>query len=100
MALCAVLLAHFTSVLIYFLENDVWGRSEVLEKRKYHYIGERFIGAGLFLLPGAWFLLALGWLGWIFFVHYRRAQERTWINLVVGNGAVVFLGLLTRGLLS
>ena len=28
------------------------------------------------------------------------AQERTWIHLVVGNGAVVFLGLITRGLLS
>ena len=57
-------------------------------------------GAALFLLPGAWFLLALGWLGWILYVHYRRNQERTWINLVVGNGAVVFLGLLARGLLT
>lgn len=99
-ALCAVLLAHFTSVLIYFLENDVSGHSKVLQEKKYRYMGERFVGAGLFLLPGAWFLLALGWLGWIFYVHYHRAQERTWINLVVGNGAVVLLGLVTRGLLS
>jgi hypothetical protein len=99
-ALCAVLLAHFTSVLIYFLENDVWGTSTILQHRKYYYIGERFLGAGLLLLPGIWFLLALGWLGWIFYVHYRRSQERTWVHLVVGNCAVILLGLITRGLLS
>jgi hypothetical protein len=99
-ALCAVLLAHFTSVLIYFLENDVWGTSAILQHKKYHYIGERFIGAGLLLLPGIWFLLALGWLGWVFYAHYRGSQERTWVHLVVSNCAVIFLGLITRGLLS
>ena len=72
----------------------------MLDKRKYHYMGERFLGASLFLLPGAWLLLAFGWLGLIVYVHYRRSQERTWANLVVGNGAVIFLGLITRGLLS
>ncbi len=99
-ALCAVLLAHFTSVLIYFLENDLWGSSHVLDKKKYYYMGERLLGASLFLLPGAWFLLALGWLGYIFYVHYRRTQERSWVNIVVGNCSVVFLGLIARGLLS
>ena len=99
-ALCAVLLAHFTSVLIYFLENDLWQTSQVLGGKKYYYMGERFMGAALFLLPGAWFLLALGWLGWIFYVHYRGGKDRTWVNLVVGNCTVVFLGLIIRGLLS
>ena len=99
-ALCGVLLAHFTSVLIFFLENDLFGKSDVLGERKYYYMGERLLGAALFLLPGAWFLLALGWLGWIFHVHYRGGKERTWVNLVVGNCTVVFLGLITRGLLS
>jgi len=99
-ALCAVLLANFVSVLIFFLENDLWGKSEVLNDGKYRYIGERFLGAALFLLPGAWFLLALAWIGWIVFLHYRKAQDRTWVHLVVGNAAVVLLGLITRGLLS
>ena len=99
-ALCAVLLAHFTSVLVFFLENDLWGSSHVLNQRKYYYMGERFLGASLFLLPGAWFLLALGWLGWIFYVHYQGGKERTWVNLIVGNCAVVFLGLIIRGLLT
>lgn len=98
--LCAALLAHFTSVLIFFLENDLWGNSQVLGEKKYYYIGERFLGASLFLLPGMWFLLALGWVGWIFYLTYRRHQERTWIHLAAGNGAVVLLGLIARGILS
>src|SRR5882672_5924364 len=34
-ALCAVLLSHFTSVLIYFLENDLSGSSKMLDQKKY-----------------------------------------------------------------
>jgi hypothetical protein len=100
LVLCAVLLSHFTSVLIFFVENDVLGRSQILDKRKYYYIGERLLGASLFLLPGAWFLLAVGWLGYIFYLYYQRSQERSWIHLVIGNGAVVSLGLISRGLIS
>src|SRR5258706_2977879 len=28
--LCVVLLAHFGSVLVFFIENDLWGKSQVL----------------------------------------------------------------------
>src|SRR5882724_623622 len=55
-ALCVVLLSHFTSVLVYFLENDLTGTSHMLNQKKYYYIGERLLGASLFLLPGAWLL--------------------------------------------
>jgi hypothetical protein len=98
--LCAVLLAHFISVLVFFLENDLWGTSNVLGDRKYLYMGERLIGASLFLLPGPLFLLAFGWLGWMAYLHYYKSHERTWIHLIVGNMSVVLLGLLARGLLS
>jgi len=98
--LCAVLLAHFTSVLIFFMENDLWGKSLVLSDGKYRFIGERLIGAALFLLPGAWFLLAFLWIGWIVYLHYQKVEDRTWVHMVVGNATVVLLGLLTRGLLS
>jgi len=97
--LCAALLAHFVSVLVFFLENDLWGHSGVLGEKKYWFIGERLIGASLFLLPGPFFLLAFGWLGWIAYLYYYKSQERTWVHLVVGNTAVVLLGLLARGLL-
>src|SRR5690349_6981066 len=46
--LCGVMLAHFVSVLVFFLENDLWGNSQVLGDQKYRYIGERLIGASLF----------------------------------------------------
>jgi hypothetical protein len=98
--LCVVLLAHVVSVLVYFLENDLWGSSQVLGAHKYRYIGERLVGASLFLLPGPFFLFAFGWIGWIAYLYYQKSQERTWVHLVVGNTAVVLLGLLARGLLS
>ena len=98
-ALCVALLAHFVSVLIFFIENDLWGKSLVLAHKKYIFIGERLIGASLFLLPGPLFLLAFGWLGWIAYLYYYKSQERTWVHLVVGNTAVVLLGLFARGLL-
>src|SRR5437879_7432889 len=98
--LCAVVLAHFVSVLVFFIENDLWGESHVLGNQKYRIIGERLIGASLFLLPGPLFLLAFGWLGWIAYLTYYKSQERTWVHLVVGNTAVVLLGLFARGLLS
>jgi len=98
--LCLVLLTHFTSVLIHFLENDFLGNSQVLDEGKYRYIGERLVGAGLFLLPGAWFLLAFLWVGWLVYLHYGREHRRTWIHVLVGNASVVLFGLLVRGLLS
>lgn len=98
--LCFVLLTHFVSVLIFFLENDLWGDSQVLNDRKYRYIGERLMGAGLFLLPGAWFLSAFLWIAWLVYLHYGREPRRTWVHLLVGNAAVALLGLLVRGLLS
>jgi len=99
-ALCAVLLSHFVSVLIFFLENDLGQESDVLDGwKKYRFIIERIIGAGLLLLPGAWFLLAFLWIGWIVFLHYRYAHERTWVHALVGNVAVVLFGFIARGLL-
>jgi len=99
-ALCVVLLTHFVSVLIFFLENDLWQRTDVLGIHKYRYIGERLVGASLFLLPGPLFLLAFGWIGWIAYLYYYKSQERSWVHLVVGNTSVVLLGLFARGLLS
>ncbi len=98
--LCVVVLSHFVSVLIFFIENDIGGNSTVLGDQKYRFIGERLVGASLFLLPGPFFLLAFGWIGWIAYLSYYKSHERTWVHLVVGNTAVVLLGLLARGLLS
>ncbi|HVO33479.1 MAG TPA: DUF3307 domain-containing protein [Elusimicrobiota bacterium] len=97
--LCAVVLAHAVSVLIYFLENDLWGESQVLGGQKYRYILERFFGAGLFLLPGSWFLFAFAWLGWLVYQRYRKTTDRTWLHVAIGTISVMLLGLVVRGLI-
>ncbi|MFA5976288.1 MAG: DUF3307 domain-containing protein [Elusimicrobiota bacterium] len=98
--LCGVLLSHFLSVLIFFLENDLWGDSRILVEWKYQDIGERLVAVGLLLLPGAWFLLAFPWMGSLVYVHYYRQKQWTWVHVLLGNLAVVLLGLLVRGVLS
>jgi hypothetical protein len=99
-ALCFVLLSHFISVLIFFLENDLKEPSDVLEGwKKYRYIFERLIGAALFLLPGPWFLLGFIWIGWVVFMYYRYSHERTWVHTLVGNASIVILGFIARGFL-
>lgn len=94
-----VILAHFTSVLVFFIENDLGGNSTVLEARKYTFMIERVIGAALFLLPSYFFVLAFAWIGWIVVLHYKREPDRTQAHLLIGNMAVLVVGLCLRRLL-
>jgi hypothetical protein len=98
-ALCFVMLAHFTSVLIYFIENDLWGKSNVLEGKKYNFMTERIVGAALFLLPGMWMLLAVLWLAWMAYKQLSLSEERTWVHRLIGTAGTILLGLTARGFL-
>jgi hypothetical protein len=98
-ALFVVLLTHFTSVFIFFLENDLGGPSQVLGEKKYKFMAERLSAVVLFLLPGYGFLLAFAWIAWVLFVYYRRVGDRSWVHLSVSSVAVVLFGLAMRGLL-
>jgi len=100
LALCAVLLAHFTSVLIYFFENDLWNKSDVLSHHKYRLMAERFAGVFLLIQPGYWglcgvILLVVGY----GYGLARKSQDRTWVNYLVSAFSVAFFGLLSRHIL-
>lgn len=99
LAILAVALTHFTSVLVYFLENDLLGSSQVLDSKKYRYIGERLAGVVPFILPGWGFVLVVAWAAWVVHTAYRRSADRTWIHLVTANASVLLCGLVARGLL-
>lgn len=51
-----VLITHFTSILIYYIEKDLLNKNEIDIKIKYYTIIERLIIGLTFLLPGLWFL--------------------------------------------
>jgi hypothetical protein len=88
-----VFLAHVTSVIIFFVENDLGYRSTVLEQSKYRYMAERLVGAGLFLLPSVGFLLGFAWIAWLM-VRYHGT--RTWAHLWIANTTVATIGLSLR----
>jgi len=95
-AIGAVLLAHFTSVLIFFVENDRGGSSTVLAKNKYYYMVERLIIASLFLLPMPWCFAALLCLVGLFVRKYRQIEDRTWIHFWIAASAIVIVGVSLR----
>jgi hypothetical protein len=96
LTLGVALLAHFVSVLIYFLENDKWGESHVLNSGKYGYMFERFVVAGLFVLPGPWIILGVLWLAWLIYRHTQDTDGKTWVHMAVGMTSAVLVGLVTR----
>jgi len=96
-----IILAHFTSVLIFFVENDLGMNSTVLSQGKYGYMVERLIAAGLFLLPGVWFVISIAYLSWLAYQHFHTEEpDRTWVHLLIGNLSVVLVGLCLRGILN
>lgn len=97
--LCAVLLTHMVSVLIFFLENDGGTNSTVLVRHKYRFMAERAAGAALLCLPGAWGILGgfyvIGW-GTI---AWNRRKTYTQMHVVVGAVSTLVLGLAARSLI-
>ena len=83
LAIGAVLLAHFTSVLIYFVENDLGDTSTVLARRKYTFMGERLAAAALILLPAPWFLSVFLWIVWLVVARIRHASDRSWVHVII-----------------
>lgn len=101
-AIGAVLLAHFTSVLIFFVENDRGGSSTVLAQGKYYFMLERLFIAGLFLLPMPWcFSAALCLVGLIVRQSRQDAddRDRTSTHLAIATAAIVAVGLSLRRIL-
>jgi len=98
-AISVVLLAHFTSVLIFFLENDVYGASTVLADHKYAYMIERLILAALLLLPAPWFAASFLWMAGLLVQRIRSRLSRTWVHLAITLTVVLIAGFGLRYLL-
>lgn len=98
-AIVIVLLAHFTSVLIYFVEHDLGIASTVLSQRKYLLMAERLLGAGLFVLPAPFYLAGFAWVGGIVARHISGDAPRSRAHLAIGLGSTILAGFSLRFLL-
>lgn len=94
-----VLVTHFTTVSIYFLEKDLFGKDFPGDKEKYIGMAERLAVSAAFLLPGHWWtILVAAWLLYILVGKVRKTNPATWTNLILSNLAAVLCGLLSRGI--
>lgn len=92
-----VLATHFTTVLVYFLEKDLWGHEFPGDTEKYLGIAERLVVCLSFLLPGLWWLPVTGvWAGYRVGLRRRRVQDFTWLNFALSGLMAVACGLGAR----
>lgn len=93
-----VLVTHACTVLVYFVEKDLYGAEFPGFDEKYLAMAERLVLALCFLFPSvpAAALLAAGWLGVMFFLRRRRIFDLTAFTFYVGAALSVACGLAAR----
>lgn len=92
-----VLVAHFTTVLIYFLEKDLFGKGFPRFDEKYFLIFERVVLWAFFFVGGYWWVpFAAAWAFQIFYVRSKRIIDLSLANVVLSVVLTSGLGLWTR----
>ena len=92
-----VLVTHFTTVSIYFLEKDIFGREFPNDREKYISMAERLAVGAAFLLPGTWgIFLAAAWILYAIVQKLKKNHPATWVHLILSNLAAVLCGFFIR----
>ncbi|MFH1723962.1 MAG: DUF3307 domain-containing protein [Elusimicrobiota bacterium] len=93
----AVLVAHFGTVLLYFIEHDLFGGSYPDFDEKYLTMIERLGIAACFLLPGFWgFAAPAAWAGAAYAVREKGRLDYSWTGFYLGAILAVVAGLAAR----
>jgi len=96
-ACMAVLVAHFTTVMIYFLEKDLFEKTFPHFDEKYFLIFERMVLWAFFFVAGYWWVpFAAAWIVQIFYVRKKRIIDLSRLNVTLNVVFTVFFGLCTR----
>jgi hypothetical protein len=100
-AILVILITHFSTVFIYFMEKDMFGNSDLLSNNKYYFMAERLFIAGALQLPG---LAALGsvlgiWAAHAVFYRVRKQDRFSLFSAIVGNVMALSFGLVARHIL-
>lgn len=92
-----VLVAHFTTVLIYFLEKDLFGKGFPRFDEKYFLIFERVVLWAFFFVGGYWWIpFAAAWVFQIFYIRRKRIIDLSLANVLLSVCLTAGLGLWTR----
>jgi hypothetical protein len=92
-----VFVTHFTTVLIYFVEKDLFGKAYPSFDEKYFLIFERVVIWAFFLAAGYWWILfAAAWVFQLLYVKRKRIMDLSGINVWLSVGMAVLIGFWTR----
>ncbi len=93
-----VLVTHACTVMVYFVEKDLHGAEFPGFDEKYLAMAERLVLALCFLFPGPYgaVVLAVGWLGVMFYLRRHRMFDLTAFTFYAGAALSVVCGLAAR----
>ncbi|MCX5786658.1 MAG: DUF3307 domain-containing protein [Elusimicrobia bacterium] len=78
-----VLVSHVTTVLVYFVEKDLYGKKFPRFDEKYFVIFERLVLWAFFFVPGYWWLpFAAAWIFQMFHIRKKRIIDLSLLNIV------------------
>jgi hypothetical protein len=92
-----VLVSHFSTVMIYFVDKDFYGADFPGFDEKYFAMAQRVVLWLFFLIPG-WECLPclLVWLGYIVYLKRKRVIDFSHAGIYVGTLFTMAVGLLSR----
>jgi hypothetical protein len=97
LAILFIMVTHFSSIVIYFIEKDIRGSSAVPGGQKYLSMLERLATASLLLIPGWWFLIGLAiWLAFLISQRSARSKNVSGLSLTTGTLLALLFGLCAR----
>ena len=92
-----VLVTHFTTVLIYFFEKDMFGKGFPNFDEKYFLIFERLVLWAFFFAAGYWWIpFAAAWVLQLFYLKRKRIIDLSSVNVWLSVAITTLLGLWTR----
>ena len=91
------MVTHVTTVLIYFLEKDFFGKEFPAFDEKYFLIFERVVLWLFFFASGWWWLpFAAAWTVQMFYIRHKRVLDFSLANIALSVILTSGLGLCTR----
>jgi len=92
-----VIITHFTTVTIYFVEKDVLRGTFPLDREKDLFMIERMFIAGCVILLGWWSVIViLAWGAFIVWGKTARKVKRSWVNISMGNLIAILCGVFAH----
>ena len=92
-----VVVTHFATVTIWFIEKDINGRDYPETEEKYLAILQRLVVWLAFFLPQPWWLLVLAFVLFTFGRHvWHRRVDFSRTSVVLGNAIAILCGALVR----